>query len=76
MRSTWVAQLVKHLTPDFGSGYDLGVCGTELCVGLQADSMDHACYTLHSICPSPGWISLSLSENIFFNYEACKEVGK
>ena len=24
-RGSWVAQLVKHLTPDFGSGHDLRV---------------------------------------------------
>ena len=26
IRSAWVAQLVKHLTTDFGSGDDLRVC--------------------------------------------------
>ena len=26
-QSAWVAQLVKSLTPDFGSGQDLGILG-------------------------------------------------
>ena len=33
----WVAQLVKCLTLDFGSGNDLTVCGTEPYVGLCTD---------------------------------------
>ena len=33
----WEAQLVKHLTLDFGSGHDLMVCGMELHVQLWAE---------------------------------------
>ena len=37
---TWVAQSVKHLTLDFGSGHDLTVRGIEPRVGLCADSAE------------------------------------
>ena len=33
-----MAQLVKQLTPDFSSGYDLTVCGIELPVRLCNDN--------------------------------------
>ena len=36
----WVAQLVKYLTLDFGSGHDLMVCETEPYEGLHADGME------------------------------------
>ena len=48
-RGTWVAQSVKHLTLDFGSGHDLMVCEFEPCVRLCADSEE------------PAWDSLSPS---------------
>ena len=32
LRGTWMAQLVKHLTLDFGSGYDLTVIEIKPCV--------------------------------------------
>ena len=32
-RGTWVAQLVEHQTPDFGSGHDLTVSEMELTWG-------------------------------------------
>ena len=41
-RGAWVAQLVKRLTPDFGSGHDLTVCEIEPRVGLCADSVEPA----------------------------------
>ena len=44
-----MAQLVKRLTLDFGSGHDLTVHGFEPRVGLCADSAE------------PAWESLSLS---------------
>ena len=56
-----MAQSVKHLTLDFGSGHDLIVCGFEPRVGLYAD------------CKKPAWdslspsLSVSLSKIIFFN---------
>ena len=46
---TCVAQSVKRLTLDFGSGHDLTVCEFEPCIGLCADSAE------------PGWDSLSPS---------------
>ena len=48
-RGTWVAQLVKQLTPDFGSGHYLMVCEFEPCVGFCADSAETA---WDSISPS------------------------
>ena len=41
---TWVAQLLKRQTLDFGSSHDLAVCGTERC----------------AINVEPAWDSLSL----------------
>ena len=46
---TWVAQSVKCLTLDFGSGHDLTVHEIKPCIGLCTDS------------PEPAWDSLSLS---------------
>ena len=40
LRDTWVAQLVKRLTLDFGSGHDIIVREFEPRVGLCADSVD------------------------------------
>ena len=34
---TWLAQLIKHPTPDFSSGHDLTVREIKLCVRLCAD---------------------------------------
>ena len=48
LRGAWVAQSVKHLTLDFGSGHDLKFHETKLHVWLWADSMELA------------WDSLSL----------------
>ena len=36
---TWVAQLVKYLTPDFSSGHDLMVCEFQPHIRLCTDSM-------------------------------------
>ena len=38
----WVAQLVKCVTLDFGSGHDLAVRGFKPCVGLFTDSTEPA----------------------------------
>ena len=35
--SAWVAQLVKHLTLDFGSGHDRTVCGIKPCNGVHTE---------------------------------------
>ena len=48
-RGAWVAQLVKRLPLDFGSGHDLTVRGFEPHVRLCADSSE------------PAWDSLSPS---------------
>ena len=51
-----MAQSVKHLTLDFGSGHDLTVRGMEPCVGLCADSTEPAYGSLStplSLCPTP-----------------------
>ena len=61
--STWVAQLVKHPTPDFGSGHDLMVCEIE--PYTEAVSTEPAWDSLSpSLSPSPahaGTFSLSVS---------------
>ena len=62
-RGAWVAQSVKRLTLDFGSGHDLTVRGFKPCMGLCADSAE-AClgFSLSlSLCSSPTH-SLSLSQ--------------
>ena len=69
-----MAQSVKHLTLDFGSGHDLMVRGIEPHVRLCTDSMEAAwdCLPLsasplrththtHTLCPSPVH-ALSLSK--------------
>ena len=40
--SAWVAQLVKHLTLDFGLGHDIAVHGIEPHVGLCTVSVEPA----------------------------------
>ena len=48
-----MAQSVKCLTLDFGSGYDLTVCEFEPHMGLCTDSMEPAWDSLSpSLCPS------------------------
>ena len=39
---TWVAQSVKYLNLDSGSGHDLMIHGTEPCIRLCADSAESA----------------------------------
>ena len=46
-----MTQLVKHLTLDFSSGYNLMVCGIKPHFGLFADSSE------------PAWNSLSFSSS-------------
>ena len=54
VRVAWVAQSVKHPTPDFSSGHDLMVHGFEPHVGLHANGVESAWYSLpHSLCPYP-----------------------
>ena len=49
-----MAQSVKRLTLDFGSGHDLMVCEIERHVGLCADSSEPAWHSLSLplLCPS------------------------
>ena len=51
-RGTWVAQSIKHLTLDSGSGRDLMVHGIKSHVGLCADSEDPA-WDWFSLFPLP-----------------------
>ena len=61
-KGAWVAQLVKHLTLDFGSGHDLAVSEFKPFIGLCTDSTQPACNSL-SLCPSPtGSLYLCLSK--------------
>ena len=39
VRGAWVAQLVKHLTLDFGSDHNFSVHDFEPCIRLCADSV-------------------------------------
>ena len=62
-----MAQLVKHLTLDFGSGHDLTVHEFRPCVGLCANSSEPGAYfgfcVFLSLCPSPiHALSLSLKK--------------
>ena len=64
-RGVWVAQSIKCLTLDFGSGHDLTVCGFWPCVGLYANSAKPAWDSLSlslSVPPSPP-LMLSISQN-------------
>ena len=62
-RGTWVAQLVKTLTLDSGSGHDLTVheFQPQPRVRLCADSLESASYSL-SLCPSPV-LTLTVPQN-------------
>ena len=57
-----MAQSVKHLTLDFGSGVDFTVHGFEPHIGLCIDSAEPAWDSLSSLCPS-STRSLALSQN-------------
>ena len=49
-----MAQSVKHLTLDIGSGHDLSVCGIKPCLRLRAGSTEPAwdsCSPSHSAPP-------------------------
>ena len=59
-----MAQSVKRLTLDFGSGHDLAVLEFEPCIGLYADSVELAWDSplSFSFYPSPLPISLKISK--------------
>ena len=59
----WMAQLVEHLTLDFGSGHDLTICEIESCIGLSLTAWSLlGILSLISLCPSPNLCTLSLSQ--------------
>ena len=47
---SWVAQLVKRLTLEFGSGHVVAVGGLETPIGLCSESMDPARILSLSLC--------------------------
>ena len=54
----WVAELIEHLTFDFGSGHDLMLCETDSQVGLYTELGACLGFFLSlslspSLCPSP-----------------------
>ena len=57
-----MAQLVKRLTLDFGSGHDLMVCELEPCIGLHADNTEPAWDSLSPSLPAPPPVTLMLSK--------------
>ena len=60
----WVVQLVKLLTPDFGSGHGLIVREIEPCIGVCTDSVESAWDPLSPSLSVPPLLSLSLSLKI------------
>ena len=48
-----MAQSVKHLTLDLGSGHDLAVCEIKPLMGLHANSAEPAWYSLSLSAPPP-----------------------
>ena len=56
-----MAQLVKRLTPGFGSGHDLTVHELELGVGLCADSVEPDWDSLSPTLSAPPLLMLSFS---------------
>ena len=57
----WGAQLVKHPTPQLGSGHDLMVCKFEPYVGLCTDGVEPAWDSLSPSLCAPPQLTLSLS---------------
>ena len=54
VRGAWMAQSVKRLTLDLGSGHDLSVREFEPRIGLWADSVEPAWDSVSlSLCSSP-----------------------
>ena len=68
-RGAWVAQSVKHLTLDFGSGHDLMVPEFKPRIGLRAENVEAAWDSL-SLSPSlsaPPLLSLVLALSLFLS---------
>ena len=55
-----MAQAVRHLTLDLGSGHDLIVCGFEPRIGLCADGAEPAWDSVSLSLSAPSTHSLSL----------------
>ena len=55
-----MAQSVKHLTLDFGSGHELMVCEFEPCVVFCTDSMELAWKSLSPFLSAPPSLVLTL----------------
>ena len=64
VRGAWVAQLLEHLTLDFGSGHDFMVHETEPHIELCTDSVEPAWDSLSVPLPNLCLHSLSLSKKI------------
>ena len=62
-QGAWVAQSVKHLTPDFSSGHDLMVCEFKPQIGFCADSVEPAWDSPSPSLSAPSLLMLSLSQN-------------
>ena len=62
-----MAQFVKHLTLDFGSGHDLAVCEFKLFVGLRAGSEEPAWDSLSPFHSAPPLLIHALSLSVKIN---------
>ena len=63
----WVAQLVKQLGLDFGSGHDLAVPEFEPLISVCADSMEPAWDSLSPSLSPPPWLVLALPLSLRIN---------
>ena len=61
MWGAWVAQSVKRLTFDFGSGHDLTVCEIGPHIGLRADNTETAWVSVSPSLSAPPTLVLCLS---------------
>ena len=59
IRGAWVAQSVKRLSLDFGSGYDLTAYEFKSYIGLCADSVEPAWGSLSPSLSAPPLLSLN-----------------
>ena len=60
----WVAQVIKHLTLDFGSGRDLTICEFDPHIGLWAETRSML-GILFAPPPLTHTLTLSLISNLF-----------
>ena len=74
IRGTWVAQLVKRPTPDFGSGHNLTVCEFKHHVELCTDSTEPVWNSLPPSLFAPPLLThyLSLCQNKEINIKKNK----